>query len=149
VGIHPIGVSNVFQATPGCNEIDGTGRRVWASMFRVPSESGGPVSFSWLNTPSAGPRPQFAVGYTVISTSVAVPGIRVPGMALGCDFHVPLDVLIPVLVPLRPGCHVALVGMLPPIPGLRGFRFYAQTWARDLTVNRDLVTNTIEITVQP
>jgi hypothetical protein len=148
-GVHPIGVTSVLGATSGCNEIDGTGRTTWFSMFAVPSERGGSVSFSYRDTPSAGVRPAFAVGYLSISGAVAVPGIRVPRTTDGgCLWHVPFDLLIPELVPLWPGCQVRQLGNLPPLPGLAGLVFYAQVWAQDLTNGKAMVTNPIRVTVQ-
>ena len=149
-GIHPIGVSSVVGTTRGCNEIDGTGTTTWFSMFSVPSERGGPMSFSYLGTPSAGSRPAFAVGFLAISGSVAVPGISVPRTVdPGCVWHVPFDLVIPELVPLVPGCQVRQLLTLPPLPGLAGLQFFVQVWAQDLTVGRSMTTNPIRVVVQP
>jgi hypothetical protein len=146
-GRHPVGVGSVAGTGPGCQEIDGTGIRTWFSMFVAPSERGGFLTFSYLDPPSAGFRPAFAFGYTVISTAVSGPGVQVPGMGPGCLFHVPFDVLLPARVPLLPGCQTQ-AWVLPPFPGLAGFQFFAQTWVTDLTVARDMVTNVIQVTVQ-
>lgn len=149
-GTHPAGISSVPGTTIGCQEIDGTGMLTWASMLVAPSERGGPMTFTYLDPPSAGPRPAFALGVLVLSPAVAVPGVRVPRtLGAGCTFHVPLDVVIQVLVPLRPGCQAVQALFLPPLPGLAGFSLYAQTWAQDLTVARSLVTNPIRLTFQP
>lgn len=149
-GNHPPGVFSVLGAGPGCNEIDGTGTTTWFSMWSVPRQAGGPVSFSYLGTPSAGNRPAFAVGFLVLSVNASVPGIRVPRTAdPNCLWNVSLDVVLPELVPLLPGCQVRQLLTLPPLPGLVGAAFFAQTWAQDLTNNKSMVTNPLLVVVQP
>lgn len=145
---HPVGVTDVV-GTVACNEIDGTNVLPFFSMFSVPSERGGPVSFSYNRTPSAGVRPAYAVGWVALSTVPYLPGVSIYGMAPQCRFYVPPDVLIPVLVPLATGCHVVYFGLLPPMPGLAGKVFFAQTWAQDLTVRRSMTTRAIRIVAQP
>lgn len=145
---HPVGVTDVV-GTVACNEVDGTNVLPFFSMFSVPSERGGPVSFSYNHTPSVGVRPAYAVGWIALSTAPYLPGVPVYGMATRCRFYVPPDVLVPVLVPLATGCHVVYLGLLPPLPGLAGRVLFAQTWAQDLTVNRSMTTRAIRVVVQP